>query len=150
MATFQLNTEGYWLDENRNNMPAYTGIYFVCLGNYDSVHNVFDVNKLLYIGKSEQEGGIRGRLANHEKRPQFLAECADGESICYACAELAEESLDVVENALVFAEQPLLNEYLRDRFRYGETIIKTGGNDVGLEHTYFLVKNNDVADIEEE
>ena len=149
MATFELNTEGYWLDNNRDYMPNYSGIYFVCRGIYNTAPNTFDVNELLYIGKSEQEGGIRGRLANHEKRPQFQAACLENESICYACAELDEASLDIVENALVYAEQPILNDHLKDHFNYDEAIVKIGGNNVGLEHPWLFVKNDDIADIEE-
>ncbi len=148
MATYKLFIEGYWADQNKNGLPKYSGIYFVYRCVYNPTLNHIDIKELIYIGKTEQEKGINSRIANHEKRDQFLRSCHEGETICYACAQLEEDDLAIVENAFVYAEQPPLNDKLKDHFNYGNVMINTTGYNDNLKHSYFCIKNDEIGDVE--
>ena len=58
MRTFYLNVRGFWLKDGIVNMPKYHGIYFVYRARL-TPENEVDLIELIYIGKADQEGGIR-------------------------------------------------------------------------------------------
>lgn len=66
MKEFNLNFHGYWTKEDIANMPAYNGIYCVYVGTLTSQDHIM-LRELIYIGKADRRGGVRGRLLTHEK-----------------------------------------------------------------------------------
>ena len=147
MATYHIHIEGYWLDHNKSGLPDYSGIYFVFRCVYNSNANTADIKQLLYIGQTGQSGGIRDRLVNHEKYEEFQNACKENELVCYATSEVPVDDLDIIENALISAEQPPINEELKDHFKYDESTIKTSGYNSGLENKWFVIINDEVATI---
>ena len=131
MAKYVVTIEGYYADEVRKNLPHSCGIYFVLAsrnGNY----------RLLYIGKAKEET-INQRVINHERHDDFVNSCCDGESLFYAWAELDNDSIDIVENALIYSEKPPLNTELVNQFNYVATEIETSGYNSFLNHRNFLL-----------
>ena len=91
---------------------------------------------ILYIGQAEN---IHDRHINHEKEELFKSQLLSGEEICISCAPV-ESNLDVVENALIFAQKPILNEQGKDRFLYSEVHLSLNGACSGVKYTDFTIK----------
>ena len=124
MKTYRLNFEGSILDNQRLNLPTYSGIYLVYRGYLAENRTKVHCNEIIYIGQAID---IKKRLLDHEKRSLFLHHLQENEVLFYSYAKVAEEDLDRVENALVFKNQPELNDKLKDAFLYPQTqIISTG------------------------
>lgn len=145
----KVHIEGFWPAKARTSLPDIPGIYFVFRCVFGPSAKAVEVKELLYIGKAEDQS-IRERVSNHEKNNLFAAACKTGEDIGYAYAEVDPQNLDLIENALVFAEQPPLNNELKDRFNHGEAFIRTSGYNLEFKHKYFFVKDDDIADIDED
>ncbi len=53
-----------------------------------------------------------------------------------------EKDLDIVENALIYAQQPRLNTELKDDFYHKIPVaFKLEGDCLGMEHLYFSIEN---------
>lgn len=113
MIEYNLNFRGYWIDANTSGIPQVSGVYLVYRCTYDD--GGVTLKELLYIGQSKN---LRERINDHEKKEQFLRECREGETICYSVAEVPQKDLDVVENALIFAQKPRLNTQYKDSFEH--------------------------------
>ena len=132
MITFNLSVSGFWLKDGIDNMPKNHGIYFVYRARLIS-ENEIDLIELIYIGKADQEGGIRARLSAHEKMPDFEMQARRGEVIVFSYASLNSYSLERVENALIYTQQPILNDKGTKSFNYQDT-------EVRLFDDYALIK----------
>ena len=79
------------------------------------------------------------RINHHDKYIQFLETCASGEEICYAYANVSMDDLDIVENALVFAQKPRLNSDLVDSFNHESAGFLVEGKCALLDYTDFTI-----------
>src|SRR5574344_1109081 len=101
-----LDFKGYWLEDNKEDLPAKRGVYLVYTCFYDMAIDKVLLKNLIYIGKAEN---VRSRIQLYEKNELFKRECSIGETICYSYADISDkDELDMAENALVFAEKPKL------------------------------------------
>lgn len=150
MAEYKIHIEGFLPDAGRNNLPEKYGVYLVFRGVPDGEHGV-DLKEIIYIGKADDETfNDRHFKREHERYQDFCDSCKEGETIFYAYIDIesSNQDIDIIENALVFAEQPKLNTQLKDHFQYGETTVHITGCSI-LQHTdYILIKDN-IADIDE-
>ena len=133
---YNLNFRGYWREINKGGIPAVSGVYLVYRCNYNTLQDTVKLNEILYIGQSEN---VHDRISNHEKASQFSSKLQKGEELCYACAEVSKTDLDIVENALIFAQKPVLNEELKDSFKYGKVAIKADGRCACLTYTDYSI-----------
>ena len=62
-----------------------------------------------------------------------------GEEICYAVVALQESDLNIVENALVFAQKPPQNEQLKDTYSYSQAQFDIGGTCSLLKYKQFTI-----------
>jgi excinuclease UvrABC nuclease subunit len=115
MEEYNLSFKGYWRDDRRSELPDFSGIYLVYKCVYNHEAKTVKLLDLMYIGQAEN---IRNRNEEHEKRGVFLQECKDNETLCYSAAEVERDNLNIVENALIFAQQPKLNKNYKDKFNY--------------------------------
>lgn len=113
MSEYNLNFRGYWIDAHTSAIPTLSGVYLVYRCTYDA--EGVTLKELLYIGQSVD---LNARINDHEKKKVFLRECKEGETNCYSVAEVSKNDLDVVENALIFAQKPRLNTQLKDSFEH--------------------------------
>ena len=113
MNKYSLNFKGYWLEPRISGVPQTSGIYLVyrCTCDDEGV----SLKELLYIGQAKN---LYERITTHEKKEVFEKECRLNEFLCYSVAEVSQKDLDIVENALIFAQKPRLNVEYKDRFRY--------------------------------
>lgn len=110
---YNINFNGYWIEDKISGIPTTSGIYLV----YRCVHAEESVilKEIIYIGQAKN---LHDRIKTHDKKDLFKQECREGETVCYSVAEVALGSLDLVENALIFAQKPRLNDDDKDRFRF--------------------------------
>lgn len=129
--------KGYWRNENQENIPEVSGIYLVYKCIYNSETKTVKLNELMYIGQAEN---IRTRIVNHEKIKAFLAECKTGETLCYSIAEVKKEDLDIVENALIFAQQPNLNDVGKENYNHDAAEFRIEGKCSLMKHLDFTIR----------
>lgn len=136
IKSYSLNFNGYWREINKNGIPSKTGIYLVYRCVYDAKNNTVGLKDIIYIGQAEN---IHDRIANHERLEDFKSQLIKGEELCYSVAEVSASDLDVVENALIFAQKPVLNEQLKDTFNYGAVTVKVDGRCACMKYTDFKI-----------
>lgn len=136
MKRYNINFKGYRRDCNKATLPHDSGIYMVYRCIYDSFTDKVTLKEIIYIGQAED---LCDRLNNHDKRPLFLKACERGEEICYAYANVSMDDLNIVENALVFAQKPRLNFDLVDSFNYDSAAFLVEGKCALLDYTDFTI-----------
>ncbi len=136
LKEFSLDFNGYWREVNKGGVPAKSGIYLVYRCVYNSKKDTVGLKEIIYIGKSEN---AHNRIVNHDKIHEFNAQLENGEELCYAFAEVPVTNLDIVENALVFAQKPILNDNLKDSYNYEAVSIKVDGRCACMKYTDFKI-----------
>lgn len=136
MKDYILNFEGYWRNCNRGSLPAYQGIYLVYRCRYNPQNDTVTLIDIIYIGQAEN---MHDRHIHHEKELLFQSQLHEGEEICISCAQVNHD-LDLVENALIFAQKPILNEQDKDGFAYGESHFILGGACSCMKYTDFTIR----------
>ena len=96
---------GYRMDANKDTLPEYAGLFIAYRCILDQQSKKVELKEILYIGKA-----VNVRQTVRELRHKFMAELKEGEDLCYSYAEIPEENIDIIENALLFAQKPRLNE----------------------------------------
>ena len=136
IKTYSLDFKGYWREVNKNGLPSKTGIYLVYRCIYSAETNTVGLKEIIYIGKAEN---VHDRIANHDKLEDFKSQLQEGEELCYSFAEVPVADLDVVENALIYAQKPRLNDNLTDSFNHGAVAIKIDGRCACMKYTDFKI-----------
>lgn len=133
---FTLNFHGYWRDCNKSGVPAESGVYLVyrCMYNADS--DTVTLHELIYIGKSVD---VNNRLQQHEQDQDFDGQCSKNETLCYSFAPVELAHLDIVENALIFAQKPRLNENLKDHYNHHHASFVLLGRCALMNYTDFKI-----------
>lgn len=136
MKEYRLNFEGYWRDCNKGGLPTYQGIYLVYRCRYNKQNDTVTLIDIIYIGQAEN---IHDRHAQHEKEELFKSQLLPGEELCISCAQVKLD-LDLVENALIFVQKPLLNKQGKDSFYYSEAHFILGGACTGMKYSNFTIR----------
>lgn len=136
MEEFSLNFEGYWRDCNKNGLPNYSGVYLVYRCKYIIQTNTVSLIDIIYIGQAEN---IHDRHLNHEKYEDFKNMLQEGEELCFSCVSV-NKGLDLVENALIFSQKPVLNEQGKYNYNFTEAHIETTGACACLKYTNFNMR----------
>lgn len=137
MNEYNLNFQGYWRDCNKGGLPSYTGIYIVYRSKYIPSTDRVALYEIIYIGQAEN---IHDRHLKHEKYEDFIIRLKKGEELCYSCAPVDTPDLNLVENALIFAQQPILNEQGKEHFNFQPSHIKIDGQCACMKYTDFNIK----------
>ena len=136
IKAYSLNFDGYWREINKNGVPSKSGIYLVYRCVYDDKSNTVGLKDIIYIGQAEN---VHDRIADHDKLKDFNAQLKQGEELCYSVAVVPSSDLDVVENALIFAQKPILNDKLKDSFNHGAVTVKVDGRCACMKYTDFKI-----------
>lgn len=136
MRTYSILFEGYWLERNKRYVPAKSGVYMVYRGKYNQEKNNVELYEIIYIGQSVN---MRERIVNHDHIQAFEETLILGETLCYSCAELDVTDLDIVENALIIAQKPRLNETKQSSLDYSEKRFQVSGRCSLLRYTDFII-----------
>lgn len=74
------------------------------------------------------------------KKSKYLkSQLQEGEELCFSCSKV-EQDLDLVENALIFAQKPSLNEKGKDNYAYDEAHLVLSGSCTGMKYTDFTIR----------
>lgn len=90
---------------------------------------------VVYIGPAEK---VKSRVAAHNEK-EIKASMKEGETIFYPYAPVIPKDLDIIENALAFAEEPKYNEKLKDNYNYDAAIFQIEGRHGLLQYTRFQI-----------
>lgn len=136
IKSYSLIFEGYWREVNKKGIPSKTGVYLVYRCVYDTKSNTVGLKDIIYIGQADN---LHDRIANHDKLDAFTAQLQQGEELCYSVASVDSADLDVVENALIFAQKPVLNDNLKTSFNHGAVTLKLDGRCACMKYTDFKI-----------
>lgn len=136
IKTYSLNFEGYWREVNKNGIPPKSGVYLVYRCVYDTTNNTVGLKDIIYIGQAKN---VHDRIFNHDKLEDFKKQLQNGEELCYSYADVPESELDIVENALIFAQKPVLNDILKNSFKHSAVNIKVDGRCACMKYTDFKI-----------
>jgi len=135
-ATYNLDFDGYWRDENKSGIPNKSGIYCVYECKYNKEEKTVTILKLIYIGESDDVGD---RIAKHEKRRDWLKHVGAGNELCYSFAGIGAASRERAEAAMIFEHKPIENTEYVDSFPYDTTTINLSGKTAKLHTPSFTV-----------
>lgn len=133
---YDLDFKGYWVEGKESLLPAQAGIYCVYACVLNSTANTVALNRLLYIGRSDN---IRTRHVEHESKPKWRRQLANGELLCYSAAICSSQSVEICEAAMIRQHKPACNELGRLSFNHGATRVRTRGCNALLNNE-FIVK----------
>lgn len=136
MKKYNVTFMGYRRDVNAGTLPTSSGIYMVYRCVYNEASKTVDLKELFYIG---QAFDLNHEINYHARRNEFLAQAKDGEQICYAYARVDNADLDIVENALVYAQKPRLNNNLKDHYNHEPAQFQIEGRCGLLTHTNYSI-----------
>lgn len=137
MEKYNILFRGYRRDCNRAGLPTYSGIYIVYRCTFNQEKQTVRLKELLYIGQAQN---IRDRISGHDKREEFFNAAKEGEQICYSYAEVNKQDLDIVENALIYAQKPRLNDKLKDSYNHEPAQFNIEGQCALLDYTDFPIE----------
>lgn len=136
MKIYNIQFEGYWLERNKGDVPAKSGVYLVYRGKYNPEKNSVDLYEIIYIGQSVN---MRERIMNHDHIQAFKSSLNFGETLCYSCATVDEKDLDIAENALIIAQKPRLNEAKQSGLDYSNKRFQVSGRCSLLKYNDFTI-----------
>lgn len=137
MKIYNILFRGYRRDSNKAGLPTYSGIYMVYRCTFNQEKQTVSLKELLYIGQAQN---IQDRISHHNMHQEFIDATNDGEQICYSYAEVNEQDLDIVENALIFAQKPRLNDELKDNYNHKPAQFNIEGQCALLDYTDFSIE----------
>lgn len=138
MKNIKLSFKGYWREEKREFIPHLTGVYLVYSCRYNDSDDTVSLSDLIYIGKAED---VNSRIGNHCDANDFIPAVSKEETLCFSVAEVAHDLLDLVENALIFAQKPRLNKNLLNSYSYESAGFAIDGRCALLKYTSFTISN---------
>ena len=138
MKNYTLNFSGYWRESKKAHIPEISGIYLVYRCVYVPSSDTVSLRELVYIGQSND---VNERISQHSDSHDFQGILSPGEELCYSVAEVPKADLNLVENALIFAQQPKLNERGKTSFSYPDSSFDIVGRCALLRYTSFKITN---------
>lgn len=139
MEKYNVTFKGYRRDENKKGLPSYGGIYMVYCCTYNEEDRTVSLRKLIYIGKAIN---IHDRVNNHDRYDDFIKRLKKGEQLCYAYASVSPSERAVVENGLIFMQQPELNDDLKNTFNHSDSEFNIDGRCALLKMKSFSITKN--------
>ena len=118
MNTYNVTFKGYWLDENKDTLPTYGGVYLVYCCTYDKEKDRVALKRLIYIGQADN---LHDRICTHDRYEDFKRQLHDRECLCYSYASVSPDDKDIIENALIYMQKPPLNDKLKDSFDHTDS-----------------------------
>lgn len=120
--TFNQIFDGYWRESNKGGLPEKSGVYCVYDCKYNILTKKVTLNKLIYIGESEN---VNQRIANHEKLKDWEKKLSENSELCYSFSPVDLDSITRVEAALINFHKPICNTQYLENFPFDKTTVKT-------------------------
>lgn len=136
MKKYNVTFLGYRRDANAGTLPSSSGVYMIYRCVYDEETKTVDLKELFYIG---QAFDLNDEINHHARRKEFLAQAQNGEQICYAYARVDKADLDIIENALIFAQKPRMNTNLVNNYNHEASEFQIEGKCALLKYTNYSI-----------
>jgi len=122
--TIVANINGYWRDQQIENLRPHPGIFFVYEAKYHAVGQTVDLLRLIYVGEATN---IRERLCDRELQAQWRSLIGPGNELCFAWTVVENYYRNRVAVAYIHAHNPPGNPESNEAFTYdATTVISTG------------------------
>ena len=121
---YYLEIYGFWREGMKENVPPYSGVYFVYECTYMPENDSLAMKRLLYIGEAEN---VRERIGNHEEWDKWKKNVAEGNELCFSFTNALPKDRERIQAALIFQNKPLLNDTYKEGFPFDETTITARG-----------------------
>ncbi len=119
-----------------HSIPSKSGVYCVYSCTYNSNERTVSINKLLYIGESEN---VHDRIANHDRLNDWKKQLGTNETLCYSFAPIGNTERIRAEAALIYYHKPCTNDEYVNSFPYEDTEMSLSGTTAKLT-TSFIVR----------
>jgi len=134
--TISIKFAGYWRDEDKSGVPDQSGVYCVYECKYNKAKNTVSLLTLIYIGEAEN---VRNRIADHEKRQDWLKHVGPGNELCFSFGAIGSADRERAEAAMIFEHKPPENEEYKHSFPFDRTTMSLSGR-TALLSTNFTVE----------
>ena len=131
--TINITFDGYWLEDNLNQIPVLSGIYCIYECTYVQKTNSVTLHQLIYIGESEN---VRNRIASHKKWGEWKYHIKAGNRLCFSHGYANPLIRERAEAAMIFQHKPELNEDFKNWFPFDTTTIELDGKISFLEERF--------------
>lgn len=136
MKNIRLSFKGYWRAEKKDFIPHFMGVYLVYRGVYNANEDTVSLRDLVYIGQAED---VNRRINEHIDDPSFTGILQGKEILCFSVAQVSSNEIDLVENALIFAQKPILNTNLKQSYNHEAAGFVIEGRCSLLRYTSFTI-----------
>ena len=101
------------------------------------------LNRLLYIGEAAD---VRGRVANHDRWPDWKRQLKQGEVLCLNAALISPEAdRQRAEAAMIFKHKQPCNTGYVDNFPFDTTPITTSGKNELMQAAFTVTRTEKAA-----
>jgi len=133
--SISITFDGYWRDENKEGLPAKSGIYCVYECTYNLNDKTIRIHKLIYVGEADD---VRARVVGHEKYKTWLNYVGKGNELCFSFGEVGSLDRSRAEAAIIYKHKPPANDQYIVSFPFDKTTISLSGKTALLDE-YFTV-----------
>ncbi|MEY4754440.1 MAG: Ralstonia phage RsoM1USA [Pseudomonadota bacterium] len=116
--SISIEFSGFWNEYNKGTMPAKSGIYCVYAAVEDSLRKRVDIDRLLYIGESDN---VKQRLEHHDGLVLWKHCLKRGQTLCFSFGPVAHAERERSEAALIYQHKPPANVLYTDTFPFQTT-----------------------------
>ena len=135
MKTISLEFNGYWREVNKASVPSKPGIYCVYTCTYNKDEKTVSLNRLVYVGESEN---VHNRIDSHERLEDWKKQLKPGETLCYSIAEKSGDDRNRAEAAVIYHHKPPCNVEYVNSFPFPDTTINTSGRNAKLSSCFVV------------
>lgn len=141
--SYDLEFDGYWRERKASGVPAKSGIYGVYAATHNQGNDTVTLNRLLYIGESEN---VRDRVTNHEKWEKWRLQLRAGEELCFNMAPIGPAAdRERAEAAMIYEYKPPCNEEYVHSFPFDQTTITTRGRNALMRERFTVYPTQRIA-----
>ena len=136
--TYTLQFGGYWREPNLSGIPAQSGIYGVYAATYNPLRGTVSLNRLLYIGESDN---VQARIRGHEKWSLWRSKLRAGEELCFNTAPISSAGArQRTEAAMIFEHKPSCNDEYLYSFPFDQTKVMTSGTNALMKAQFTVYR----------
>lgn len=135
--SFTLTFEGYWREEDKDEIPSRSGVYCVYTCTKHAPGKI-EIHELIYIGEG---GNVRERISNRpaSEWESWKSYLKWGDELCFSFAQVDAATRERIQCALIFGHQPPENDKCKEGFPFDTVGLNLEGR-TELLTTSFIVE----------
>ncbi len=140
MKEISICFHGYWRKPYKELIPDIAGVYCVYENSFNPKNRKIEINKLIYIGESED---VKKAIVNHPNYEDWLCQVILDHELCFSFGIVRPpDCRKAAAAALIYQHKPVLNNDERFQFLFEDTILSLSGR-CALLKGYFTVHKTD-------